>query len=194
MNSKIKRERRDEAAVFINFNVPITQSNANQLMHVVNEMVNVKRRKLVILLSSTNGDPRAAFSAYNFLTGIVGIQIVTHNMGMVSNNALPLFCVGQMRTCAPNAVFQFEDPLEVSLGGIMREYDFVEMLKLMRVIRLECEKIIAHTVGRTEEEIHELMVQNYFMQAGEAIKFKLAQRIEEKLMQAGDIVINIENK
>ena len=65
-----------------------------------------------LLLSSQGGDITSGFRIHNYLRGLHerhGLQVVTHNTGLVKSAAIDVYCSGNQRIASPYTIFMVHD-------------------------------------------------------------------------------------
>lgn len=89
--------------LFIDFNADCKQSSIYELFKIIN---NNPTTKIVLRISSNNGNCFAAILAYNKLIAIsYNIDLVTYNSSSISASALPIYYAGKKRYAASTSDF-----------------------------------------------------------------------------------------
>jgi len=109
------QQPRPPERVIINFIAPVTTDTVNMLINIVNNQVRNGTKKITIVVSSSGGDPSAAFAAYNYLRNVKA-EITTFNGGTVDSAAMFIFCAGKFRYSLPS-------PSRFLMHALSQSYD-----------------------------------------------------------------------
>jgi len=109
------QQPRPPERVIINFIAPVTTDTVNMLINIVNNQVRNGTKKITIVVSSSGGDPSAAFAAYNYLRNVEA-EITTFNGGTVDSAAMFIFCAGKFRYSLPS-------PSRFLMHALSQSYD-----------------------------------------------------------------------
>lgn len=93
-------------AVYLNFTLPVTGKSIPALMSECGAYKNKGTKEIHLMMSSVGGDTAAGFAAYNFLR-LLGIRLVTYNIGTVASIANVLYLAGDERVAGQHTSFMF---------------------------------------------------------------------------------------
>src|SRR5207237_152669 len=88
----------------IEFFADIEAVPARRLLRATARAVADGAREIRLLMSSHGGNLYWGFTLHNHLRALP-VRLTTVNMGFVASMAVPLYCAGERRLCAPQARF-----------------------------------------------------------------------------------------
>lgn len=178
---------------YIKFYAQVDTNSVNLLMQTVENKLNEGVKRFVILISSVGGNVFHGISAYNFLKGIPA-EVITHNFGSVDSVANVLYCAGSKRYCVPHARFLLHGVVAgFPQGAGLEEKQLVERLKGLQMDTENIAGVIANTIGKTEAEIKNAMIDRTTLSPEDAQTYGLVHEIKEDLIESGSQFITITN-
>lgn len=181
----------NQKVTYINFYNPIIPPSVGALMQTIQNLLQQKVEKIVLLISSPGGEVAAGLSLYNFLKGIP-VQIETHNYGSVDSVALVVFCAGQKRYCVPNARFLMHGiGFNIPQPTRFEEKHLDEKMKGLKMDKANIVKVIAENCKKTAKDISDDILEVKVLNPEEAKEYGLVHEIKKELFPKGAQVITI---
>lgn len=167
----------EEKTLYINFFAGINGRSIQKLISVIHRNLQRDVKKIYLAISSPGGEVPGGLSAYNFLRGL-GVDVTTHNYGIIHSMAIVLFCAGTKRYSVSNARFLLHSVSSRSRGD---ERAIKAALESLENYRDNIASVIADNCDKNREEIKELMFQGSTWDIEKALKHKLVHELKEKL-------------
>lgn len=178
-------------SAYIKFLAEVSEPSVKALMGAVEQKLAQGAEEIVLLISSPGGNVFYGLSAYNFLKGIPA-QVVTHNFGTVDSMAVVLFCAGDRRFSAPHARFLLHGgKANFPQGAGLEEKQLEERLKGLRIDTDNMAGVIAATTRRSEQQVHQDMLNTTTLNPEQAVEYGLVHEIKEELLPAGADLVSI---
>jgi ATP-dependent Clp protease protease subunit len=179
--------------VIINFIAPVTTDTVNMLINIVNNQVRSGSKKITIVVSSSGGDPNAAFAAYNYLRNVQA-EITTFNGGTVDSAAMFIFCAGKFRYSLPGpSRFLIHatalNPMTVSVP-IEGRWIEAQLAQLKNMDHMAAQ-IIAANSKKKESEIETAIQTQTILSPEEAKSWGLVLEIRNTYMEPGAIIVGV---
>ena len=178
-----------QTTIYIKFFSAVDGNSSNALMHLVDQYVNQKYQKIVLLISSPGGSVFHGLSIFNYLSGIP-VEVETHNFGCVDSIGVTIFSAGKKRYSVPDARFLLH-PVSANLQAIIEENKLEEIIKGIRIDQNNIAASIAKATGKTENEIVHAISSRTTLSPKEAMEFGLVHEIRSSLFPAGAQVVSI---
>ena len=177
---------------YIRFFIGVDESSVKALLVAADQELAAGAQRLVLMISSPGGNVYAGLSAYNYLRGLP-IEVITHNFGSADSVSTILYCAGSRRLCVPHARFLLHGVMaNFSQGAALEEKQLEERLKSLKIDTENIAGVIAANCGKTEEEVHQAMLERTVLNPEDAVEWGLVHEIREPLFPAGAPVLNIQ--
>lgn len=176
----------------IRFYTGIDENSIKALMTNIEQKLKDGVERFVIAISSPGGSVLHGLSAYNFLKGIPA-EVISHNFGSVDSMGAVIYCAGSKRFCVPHARFLLHPARWSATGGA--SFDEKGLEEALRGLRIDIDNIagvIAATVGKSESEVHQNMLDRTALSPEEAVQYGLVHEIKTTLFEAGAEIISIQ--
>jgi len=108
-------EKTPSPTIFINFIAEISDKTSGNLLFILTDQIKSGIDKFHINISSNGGMVFHAVSIFNFLNGLEGVDVHTHNLGQIDSSANLIFLAGNKRTASKASTFLLPPPFLVSL-------------------------------------------------------------------------------
>jgi ATP-dependent Clp protease, protease subunit len=179
--------------VIINYIAPVNTDTVNLLINIVNAQVRNGTRKITIVVSSSGGDPSAAFAAYNYLRNVQA-EITTFNGGTVDSAAMFIFCAGKFRYSLPGPTrfLMHATALNPMTVSVPIEGRWVEaQLAQLKNMDHMATQIIAANSKKKESEIEAAIQAQTILSPEEAKSWGLVQDIRPTYMEPGAVIVGV---
>jgi ATP-dependent Clp protease protease subunit len=179
--------------VIINFIAPVTTDTVNVLINIVNAQVRNGTKKITIVVSSSGGDPSAAFGAYNYLKNVQA-EITTFNGGVVDSAAMFIFCAGKFRYSlpAPSRFLIHATALNPMTVSVPIEGRWIEsQLAQLKNMDHMASQIIAANSKKKESEIDAAIQAQTILSPEDAKNWGLVQDIRTTYMEPGALLVGV---
>ena len=178
--------------VYMRFFAPVDEINVRALMTNIDQALKAGSKRVVLLISSPGGSVYYGLSAYNYLKGVPA-EIVTHNFGSVDSLGVVLYCAGSTRLCVPHARFLLHGvTAQFPQGTNLEEKQLEERLKSLQIDTENIAGVIAANCGKTEDKVHQAMLDRTTLNPEGALEWGLVHEIKEALLPAGASLITIQ--
>ena len=182
----------DDNTAYIRFFIGVDESSVKALLVAADQELAAGAQRLVLMISSPGGNVYAGLSAYNYLRGLP-IEVITHNFGSADSVSTILYCAGSRRLCVPHARFLLHGVMaNFSQGAALEEKQLEERLKSLKIDTENIAGVIAANCGKSEEEVHQAMLERTVLNPEDAVEWGLVHEIREPLFPAGARVLNIQ--
>ncbi|MDX6402862.1 MAG: ATP-dependent Clp protease, protease subunit [Blastocatellia bacterium] len=179
--------------VVISFLAQIDSNTVNLLIAIVNNQIRGGVKNITIVISSTGGDPTAAFAAYNILRSLPA-DITTFNAGITDSAAMLIYCAGKHRYSLPTpARFLIHGTsMTVNTAGLQMDTAFLES-QLMQVKSANemLIQVITAASNRKREEIAKTVTGQTILSPEEARQWGIVQEIRTSFMEPGATFISV---
>lgn len=175
--------------IYIKFFSAVDGNSSNALMNLVDQFVNLKYQRIVLLISSPGGSVFHGLSIFNYLSGIP-VEVETHNFGSVDSIGVTIFSAGKKRYSVPDARFLLH-PVSAQLQANFEENKLEEIIKGIRIDQSNIAASIAKATGKSEEDIVRAISSRTTLSPREAKEFGLVHEIRSSLFPAGAQVVSI---
>ncbi len=177
---------------YIKFFRNIDDASVKELLSNVDSHLAKGFKRFVLMISSGGGTVHHGLSAYNYLKGIP-VDIETHNFGSVDSIGVVVFCAGSKRYSVPHARFLLHGvSANFPAGTSLEENQLEERLKGLRLDTENIAGVIAANCGKSEEEVHQAMLDRTTLNAEQAVEWGLVHEIKERLIELSGPLINIQ--
>lgn len=170
---------------FIKFFAPVNAKTATMLMGMVDRAVNDGCDAVTIWISTTGGSVFHGLSVHHYLKGLP-INIRTHNFGSVDSIGVVMYLAGSERHCVPNSRFllhpiceNFHKDQSIEIPRIR------EILQRMQREQDSIAAIIASEIGKSTDEVGNVIAERTSFTAQEGIEFGLAHDVREQIAEKG---------
>ncbi len=176
----------EEKILYINFFAGINGVSVTKLIRAIHKGMQKNINKIYLVISSPGGDVAAGVSAYNFLKGLSGVKIITHNYGVGHSMAVVLFCAGEERYSAQNSQFLLHS---INSGVQGDERAIKAQLQATENYRDIIASIIAENCRTAKERVKEIMFEGTTWNAQQAKDYGLVHEIKEELPASPNMVL-----
>ena len=181
--------------LFINFMAEVNDKTTSLLLYVISDHLKLGIKKLHINISSGGGSVFHAISLYNFIKGIQGVEIHTHNFGQVDSSANVIFLAGQHRTCSPASSFVLHGVKTIFQGGgALDEKEFKEKQESLSMDINKIAQIIASATSKELRKVREDINKSLVLNAEDAKEYGLVHDIKDFTIPRNYPVIVITNQ
>jgi len=176
----------------IKFFAPVIDITINALMQAVDQKLSKGQRNFIILISSPGGSVFHGLSVYNYLKGLPA-EISTHNFGSVDSIGVVIFCAGSRRYSVPHARFLLHGvSTQFPQGAALEEQQLEERLKSLRIDTENIAGVIAANCGKSEDEVHQAMLERTTLNPEQALDWGLVHEIKEELIDLSGPYVTIQ--
>jgi len=172
--------------LFINFMANIDERRSAILLSVISDYLKTGIKKLSINISSPGGSVFHAISLHNFIKGLKGVTVHTHNFGQVDSSANIVFLAGEIRTCSPASSFLFHGVKRIFRGPTaLNSQELSENLESLKSDVEKLVEVISISTGHSKKEISSFFRKQKVFAAKEAKDWGLAQEIIDQTTPSG---------
>lgn len=195
-NQNQKEQISPSQHLFINFMAEIDERRASLLIAVISDYLKTGViKKLTLNISSLGGSVFHAVSLHNFIKGLQGVEVHTHNFGQVDSSANIVFLAGQRRTCSPAATFLFHGVKRVFYEkSAVNKQELQENLESLNSDINKLVEIISANTNHSKKEVMRFFKKQKVFMANEAKEWGLVQEVIEQTIPSGFPVIVITNQ
>lgn len=177
---------------YVKFFAPVIPETIAQLMQIVDSKVREQYDEMVLLISTPGGSVFHGLSAYNYLKGIP-LKITAHNFGSADSIGVVMFCAGERRYAVPQSRFLIHGvTTSVPPSTNLEEKQLEEMLKGLQIDMGNIASVIGCTIGRSKEEITNMMLDRTTFYPNEAMAIGLIHEVKQELFEKGAEVYSIQ--
>ncbi len=169
--------------LYIRFMAPVTQQSIERLLNIVDAAYKKGQSRLHLLLNSPGGSVAHGLAVHNILKGMP-LEIMTYNFGTVDSIGVTIYCAGRKRYAVPHARFLLH-PVGMNVQGNIDEHKITEYRNALMTDQQNIARVIADTVGKTEQDILDKIHSRQTLDSGQAQDFGLVQEIRAELIPAG---------
>lgn len=133
--------------------------------------------EITLYINSPGGDVTSGLAVYDYLT-MMKAPIRTVSIGLAASMGAILFLAGDKRQMLPHTQVMIHDPSYGSgnMSG-KKPHEIQHALDKLNETKDKIVKIIVEKTGRTLDEVNEVMTDDTFYNAEEAVDFGLATEI-----------------
>ncbi len=181
-----------DRVVVISFFAPIIGPSVNQLLMVVNQQVAQGAHKIG-QATSPGGDTASAFTAYNFLRGLQGVQFTTFNVGNVDSAAMLLYCAGKNRYSLPGPTRflihgnSLTIPSNMPMDALTLEAQLQQLKSLNQMVI----QAVASASNKKQVEIENAVKGQVILTPEQAKEWGLVQEIKKDFIEPGVVPIQV---
>ena len=176
----------------IKFFANVDESTIKALVSNLEQQLTAGVRRFVLLISSGGGTVFHGLSAYNYLKGIPA-EVVTHNFGSVDSIGVVIFCAGDRRYSVPHARFLLHGvSAQFPQGAALEEKQLEERLKGLKIDTKNIAGVIAANCAKSEEEVHQAMLERTTLNPEQAVAWGLVHEIKEELVDLSGPYVSIQ--
>jgi len=177
---------------YIKFFANVDEASVKSLLASVDEHLAKGVNRFVLMISSGGGTVYHGLSAYNYLKGLPA-EIVTHNFGSVDSIGVVVFSAGSARYSVPHARFLLHGvQSNFPAGAALEEKQLEERLKGLRIDTENIAGVIAANSGRSEDEVHQAMLDRTTLNPEQALEWGLIHEIREQLLVDSGSFVSIQ--
>lgn len=181
--------------LYINFMANIDERRTSLLLTVISDYLKTGIKKITINISSLGGSVFHAVSLYNFIKGLKGIEVHTHNFGQVDSSANIIFLAGKIRTCSSAATFLFHGVKRIFYEkSAVNRQELKEHLESLNSDISKLAEIISINTNHSEKEVMRFFKKQKVFAAKEAKNWGLVKDIIDQTIPAGFPTIVITNQ
>ncbi|MBC6444099.1 MAG: ATP-dependent Clp protease proteolytic subunit [Alphaproteobacteria bacterium GM202ARS2] len=174
---------------FIRFMAQVTPSSAERLLAIIDSKLRDGADNFHLLINSPGGSVEHGMAIYNFLKGLVGVDVTTYNFGTVDSIGVIIFCAGKERVCVPHARFLLH-PVKSTFHGnpTLDEHGVKEVQDSLKIDQSNIAKVITHTCGTySKEDVLTKIHERTTLDPETAKEFGLVTKIDSALIPTGQI-------
>lgn len=179
----------------INFVGEISEKTAGLLLFLLNDQLKGGMRSLRINIASRGGDVFYAVTMFNFLTGLQGVEIHTHNIGQIDSGANLIFLAGKKRTASKAASFLLHPPaITVHQAPLSLPIDVLkERMDSLENDQKRMAEIIGSRIAKSADDVIEMFKARKTYTSQESIALGFISEIEEFSAVPGQPIFTIAN-
>lgn len=177
--------------LYIRFLASVTPQSTDQLMKIIDMGIKESYEELHLMISTPGGSVLYGISLYNFLMSIP-IKRYTYNFGSVDSIGVIIYCAGEKRYCMPHGRFLIH-PVQFNMQSNM-PYDEKKLSEILSGIEMDqynIIKIIADTIAKPHEQIHQSMLDRLTLNPQDALTYGLAHSIRAAEISQGTTVYSV---
>jgi ATP-dependent Clp protease protease subunit len=167
--------------LYVRFMAPVIPQTTAQLFQIFDQAVQMKVKRLHLMISSPGGSVFHGLSVYNFLRG-VPFETHTYNFGSVDSIGVVIFCAGIRRLSVPHARFLIHG-VQFNVQGNMAfdEKGLEEHLKSLKIDQENIARVIADTTGKPLHAIEADMTNRTTLNPQQAKDYGLVHEVKSEL-------------
>lgn len=169
-----------ESTTFLSFVGMIDSGSINNLLRIVNDQVQQRQTKhIVLLISSPGGDTTAAFAAYNVLRNVKA-DLTTFNIGNVDSAAMLLFCAGKERYALQGTRFlihgnSFNPPPNMQMDSALMDAQLQQLKSLNQMVI----RVVSETAKKKDAEIEAAVHSQAILTPEQAKVWGIVQEVKD---------------
>lgn len=184
------RPPRPAKVAAIKFIADVEAGPVRRLLRETERAVAGGAREIRLLMSSHGGNLYWGFTLYNHLRSLP-VALTTVNVGFVNSMAVPIYCAGGRRLCAPHAKFQFHQPALYPFPRSLQltEDRIRERLESIHVDAANVAGIIARATQRPRARVHRDLERSLVLNAAQARRYGLVHRVSRTIEAPAPVLL-----
>ncbi|HOW24506.1 MAG TPA: ATP-dependent Clp protease proteolytic subunit [Bacteroidales bacterium] len=185
----------EEQVIYINFIAEINEKTTSHLLFLLTDQIRSGIKKFHINIASNGGTIFHAVSIFNFLNGLEGAEIHTHNLGQLDSSANLFFLAGHKRTASKASTFLLHPPQMNVAGNASLTIDFLkERVNSIEKDQIKMAEIIADKIRKTPKEVLKMFQSRKTYSSHEALELGFIDSIQEYIGKPGIPMFSITNQ
>lgn len=185
----------EDQVIYINFVAEINEKTSAHLLFLLTDQLRSGVKKFHINIASNGGTVFHAVSIYNFISGLQGTEIHTHNLGQIDSSANLFFLTGHKRTASKASTFLLHPPQMNLAGNASLTIDFLkERVGSIEKDQIKMAEIIANKIGKTPDDVLAMFSARKTYSSTEALELGFIDSIEEYIGKPGVPMFSIMNQ
>lgn len=190
-------ENIESPTIFINYIAEINDKTAGYFLFILTDQLRSGIKKFQINIASNGGIVFHAVSIFNFLNGIEGVEIHTHNLVQIDSSANLIFLAGKKRTASKSSTFLLHPP-QMNMrnqGETSFPIDFLkERLQSLEKDQIKMAEIIASKINKDSDEVIAMFNDRKTYSSKEAKDIGFIDDIQEFVGKPGVPIFTITNQ
>lgn len=188
-------KQKEDQAVFINFVAEITDKTSSLLMFLLTEQLRSGVKNFRINISSGGGIVFHSVSLFNFLNGLEGVHLHTHNLGQIDSGANLVFLAGHKRTASKASTFLLHPPQMEIKAPMQLPIEFLkERLESLEKDQLKMAEIIGNKINKKTKDIIKMFRSRQTYQVEKAVELGFISEVEEFIAKPNLPIYTITNQ
>ncbi len=183
--------------IYINFVADINEKTASLLLFLLTEQLRSGVKNFRINIASNGGTVFHAVSIYNFLSGLKGVEIHTHNLGRIDSAANLIFLAGDKRTASPISSFLLHSPQITIQAQAAAQFSIETLSEILESLQKDEGKmieIIAKKLGKSQKDIKKMFNSRKTYSPTQAISYGWVTGTEEFVATPDTPIFTITNQ
>lgn len=167
------------ATVIVNLIGEINNRTTTQFLFILSNQLQSGTKDFRINIPSPGGGVFHGITIYNFLIGLKGIVLHTHNLGQIDSVANLIYMAGNVRTASTTSTFLLHPPRAIFPQGAYTIEDLRERVQGLESDERKLAEIIASRLTKPVKEVQEMFQLRKTYTSKEAKTLGFATKIED---------------
>ncbi len=178
----------------INFVGEVNEKTATQLFFILNNQLQAGNKDIRINLASPGGSVFHGITIHNFLAGLKGVNIHTHNLAQIDSVANVIFLAGKTRTANKVSTFFMHPPKAMFKGDqALSIHELKERHDGLKKDEEKLAEIIASHISKSPEEVLKMFQDRKVYSSVESKKLGFISSLEDFTAAPGIPIFTITN-